>query len=148
MNPIDSSTLRGGALTRARSASLSPFSSLQTVLNLRMAVAALVVCFAFSGTTSSAATSQANSLFSASGQSLWNPGGAFQLVQNRSIGPGGWSLGDGIDATRRVCFIACATFGARIGAETSGNFGINYGVGIDGGSLNLRYPSLALCRRA
>ena len=37
----------------------------------------------------------------------------------------------------------CATFGVRVGAKTSGNFGVNYGVKLNSGSLDLRYPIAA-----
>lgn len=76
---------------------------------------------------------------------MWDTGGAFSIHTGNSIGPGAWHLGTGIDATTRVCapLLGCATFGARVGAETSGNFGVNYDVKLNGGSLDLRYPIAA-----
>ena len=95
-----------------------------------------------SGATAGAAVVNTGAQFSATGQSLWNTGGAFSLSYSDSIGPPPWNLGDGIDATERICvpLLGCATFGARVGAETSGNFGVNYGVTVNSGSLDLRYP--------
>ena len=110
--------------------------------SFRVLAVAAVVSSILATASASAAIVTANALFSATNQSIWNPGGAFFLGENKFIGPAPWNLGDGIDATERVCIpiAGCATFGARIGAETSGAFGVNYGYGVSGGSLNLRYP--------
>lgn len=106
---------------------------------LRAAVA--VVASLLAVTPAHAATVSLQTLFAVDGQSLWASGPAFRLDKADRFGPPAWDIGKTIGGIREDCFLGvCSRIGARIGADTRGDVGLDYKLKVDSGSVDLRYP--------
>src|SRR5215467_4214546 len=87
-----------------------------------------------------AQTFSTNGLFSSSGLSIWANGSAFVVDTGNQFLGTSWDIGKtagGVD-----CFLG-ACFGAQIGAQTSGKFGLDYSLGVNSGSFGVLYPATA-----
>lgn len=85
-------------------------------------------------------TFSSDGLFSTSDLSIWASGPAFVLnTGNRFLGTS-WNIGNSAGGVE--CFLG-ACVGAKIGAETSGKFGVNYSLNVNSGSFDLLYPGRA-----
>ncbi len=83
-----------------------------------------------------------STVFSETGQSMWSSGKAIVIdTGNKRIGPDPWNLGQTAGKFVNPCdpFGSCNT-GAQIGAQTTGNMGLEYGLKFDSGSVNATYP--------
>lgn len=81
-----------------------------------------------------------NALFSLKGQSVYGPGAAVDVDANRRLGPAPFNFGQEYGGMVDPCpLIDCPT-GVRAGANTNGNFGLNYGAKFNSGSYDLLYP--------
>jgi hypothetical protein len=80
-------------------------------------------------------------IFSAFGQSVWAEGNAATPdTGTRRFGPDPFSAG------KQVGDVSCGIlgcYGAKIGATVDGDVGLNYGVKLNSGSLDVNYPVIA-----
>lgn len=81
-----------------------------------------------------------SAMFSLKGQSVYAPGAAVDVDINRRLGPAPFNIGKEYGGMVDPCpAIDCPT-GVRAGADTQGNFGLNYGAKFNSGSYDLLYP--------
>ncbi len=81
-------------------------------------------------------------VFSETGHSMWTTGQAFAFdTGTKRIGPDPWNIGKVVGGFINPCnpFGTCNT-GAQVGAETTGNFALEYGVKFNSGSVDVTYP--------
>ena len=80
-------------------------------------------------------------LFSTVGRSIWADGPAFVLDTGQQFLGANWNLGKTIGGIDTTCvFGVCASFGARIGAQTTGRVGLDYSLTVNSGAFDLLYP--------
>ena len=84
-----------------------------------------------------------SAIFSLKGQSVYAPGAAIDVNINKRLGPPAFSFGKEYGAILDPCLGFKCPSGVRAGADTNGNFGINYGAKFNSGSYDLLYPVLA-----
>ncbi|RZI98850.1 MAG: hypothetical protein EOP39_26305, partial [Rubrivivax sp.] len=107
----------------------------------RLAIATGVVCAA-AATPASAIDFSA--VFSLKGQSVYAPGPAVDVNTDRRLGPGPFYIGTKeYGGMVDPCPIIDCPTGVRAGANTNGNFGLNYGAKFNSGSYDLLYPVYA-----
>ena len=82
-----------------------------------------------------------NGLFSTTNRSIWSDGPAFVFDTGQKFLGTNWNLGKTIGGIDTTCFLGvCASFGAQIGAQTTGRVGLDYSLTVNGGSFDLLYP--------
>ena len=83
--------------------------------------------------------------FTADARSIWNGGPGFSLDTGDRFLGASWDLGNSAGTIKDVCipFVGCASFGAEVGANTSGRAGIDYGLRVDSGTFNVQFPGVA-----
>jgi hypothetical protein len=82
-----------------------------------------------------------SAIFALNGQSVYGPGGAIDIdTKTQTIGPNpiheDYTVGD----VERVCVAVCGSFGAEVGARGTFDVGLDYGVKVNTGSIDTRYP--------
>lgn len=83
-------------------------------------------------------------LFGAKNQSVWASGPGFTLDSGPQFFGSTWDLGKTVGGVTETCVLgACASFGAKIGADTKGRVGIGYGLKVDSGTFDVQYPARA-----
>jgi PEP-CTERM motif-containing protein len=87
-----------------------------------------------------AQTFSTNGLFSTSDRSIWANGPAFVVDTGNQFLGTSWDIGKTVGGVD--CFLG-ACFGAQIGAQTSGKFGLDYALRVNSGSFGLLYPGTA-----
>ncbi len=83
-----------------------------------------------------------STIFSETGHSMWSTGPAIVIdTGTKRIGPDPWNLGKVVGGFVNPCdpFGTCNT-GAQIGAQTTGNMGLEYGLKFNSGSVDATYP--------
>jgi hypothetical protein len=105
----------------------------RSIFALILSVAALATAV-----TARAGTFSSDGLFSTSGLSIWDKGPAFTLDTGKQFLGASWNVGPNTVGDVECFLGACA--GARIGAETTGKFGVDYSLAVNSGSFGLLYP--------
>ena len=93
--------------------------------------------------STSAAAVDFSAIFSLKGQSVYAPGAAIDVDINKRLGPPAFSFGKEYGAILDPCLVVKCPTGVRAGADTNGNFGLNYGARFNSGSYDLLYPVIA-----
>lgn len=93
-----------------------------------------------------AGTEDMDLTFATSGQNMWASGSAYQFEYNKFLGFN-WNESGGFDAITNVTIpvpwapdIHLGNYGLALNGSTSGRAGIDVGLSIDGGSVNVTYP--------
>jgi hypothetical protein len=100
-----------------------------------------VIAVATAGTAAADQTISFSDLFSQTGQSLWSAGPGISIdTGTKRLGPDPWDLGDTVGKIVNPCDPFNCSTGVQVGAHTSGNFGLEYGVKLDSGTFDTLYP--------
>lgn len=85
-----------------------------------------------------------DTFFTAKDRSIWASGAGFTLDTGPRFLGTSWDLGKSIGGIDQTCvFGICASFGAEIGATTSGKLGIDYSLKVNSGTFNVQLPGRA-----
>jgi PEP-CTERM motif-containing protein len=108
-------------------------------------LAALAMVTVLAPATSLATVINVDTMFAANDRSIWSTGSGFSWDSGpRFLGVNGWDLGDTVGGVHDECvFGVCASFGAELGARTSGRAGVGYGLKVDSGTMDIHYPARA-----
>ncbi len=85
-----------------------------------------------------------DTFFTASDRSIWASGAGFTFdTGSRFLGTS-WDIGKTIGGIDETCvFGVCASFGAEVGAKTSGKVGVDYSLKVNSGTFDVQLPGRA-----
>jgi hypothetical protein len=80
-------------------------------------------------------------MFAKTNQSMWTSGSALVIdTGTQRVGPDPWNLGKEVGTIVQPCDF-CGSYGAKVGASTTGNLALEYGVKLNTGSVDVTYPA-------
>src|SRR5262249_17294513 len=128
----------GNAVSRRRLAvrvalflGLPTMSALAASMRVRLApsLAALSILLALRPAARLADISNVGPMFAANDRSIWTDGPGVHIDRTGFLGPDPWNIDKTVGEVKSQCLFGfCASFGAEIGARTSGSAGIGYGL--------------------
>lgn len=91
-----------------------------------------------------AGTFKDDTFFTASDRSIWASGAGFTYDSGQRFLGTAWNLDASIGGIDETCvFSVCASFGAEVGAKTSGKVGIDYSLKVNSGAFDVQLPGRA-----
>ena len=91
-----------------------------------------------------AATFTDDAFFTAQDRSIWAGGAGFTFDTGQRFIGTSWDIGKTIGGIDETCvFGICASFGAEIGAKTSGKLGVDYSLKVNSGTFDIQLPGRA-----